>query len=88
MSQLIPALQKRLGDYIGMIGDFSEKSKAEMGYVVGVTQQSFEIPTPDDDGISPFQGMQVADEKRSEEVSQQVQEILKNPYGDIYKIGA
>ena len=88
VSQLIPALQQRLGEYLGMMGDFTEKSNSEISYVVGVTQKSFDVPMPDDDGPSPFEGMLVANEKRSEEVSREVKEILKDPYGDIYKMGS
>lgn len=86
VSDLIPVLQNRLEEYIGMVRDFREKSNGDLGNIVSITQHTLNVPAPEEGGPSPFQGMEVEDEKRSVKISQRVEEILKKPYGDIYKV--
>ncbi len=86
IAELIPALQRKLEEHFTMAKDFKEKSDGDLGRVISITQQPLDVPVLEEDGPSPFHGMQVEDEKQSERISQRVDEILRKPYGDIYKV--
>lgn len=84
VSKLIPDLQDKLKGYIAMIGDFRAVNNSEVEHLVSVTQETVTVPTLEEEVANPFKDAEIAAEQRSEEISQRVDEILKDPFSDVY----
>lgn len=86
ITALMPELRKKLTGYGEMLKVFQEEQRRQLDDVVTTTEQTLQPLLTDGVSHDPFKYHQGKKEKDSERISARAQEILKNPFGDMYKV--